>query len=111
MLLSVALLRTKLAPGKGWSAVSLGSLGEGIKFVRDHGVIFPLMFLDFAATFFGNARALYPIYARDILFVGPTGLGVLYAARAVGSLVSASALSFCRPIRLAGRWIFAGVIV
>ena len=111
MFLSAALLRTKLAPGKGWSAVSLGSLGEGIKFVRGHGVIFPLMVLDFAATFFGNARALYPVYARDILFVGPTGLGALYAARAVGSLVSASALSFCRPIRLGGRWIFAGVMI
>jgi MFS family permease len=111
MLLSVALLRTKLAPGRGWSAVSLGSLGEGIKFVRGHGVIFPLMVLDFAATFFGNARALYPVYARDILFVGPTGLGALYAARAVGSLFSASALSFCRPIRLGGRWIFAGVMI
>jgi MFS family permease len=56
-------------------------------------------------------RALYPIYARDILFVGPTGLGVLYAARAVGSLFSAIAISFLGPVRRGGRWIFAGVMV
>ena len=86
MLASLALLRTKIPEGGGWKTVSLRSLGEGLKFVWSHGVIFPLMVLDFAATFFGNARALFPIYARDILFVGPKGLGVLYAARAVGSL-------------------------
>src|SRR5919106_855522 len=111
MSLSLTLLRTKLPSGRGWKAVSVGSLHEGLKFVWGHGVIFPLMVLDFGATFFGNARALYPIYARDILFVGPTGLGVLYAARAVGSLCSAITISFFGPIRRGGRWIFAGIMV
>jgi MFS family permease len=111
MLLSLTLLRTKLPSGRGWKAVSFGSLHEGLKFVWGHGVIFPLMVLDFGATFFGNARALYPIYARDILLVGPTGLGVLYAARAVGSLFSATAISFFGPIRRGGRWIVAGVML
>lgn len=111
MFLSLALLRTKLQPGRGWKAVSFRSLHEGFKFVWGHGVIFPLMVLDFGATFFGNARALYPIYARDILFVGPTGLGLLYAARAVGSLFSAAAISFFGPIRRGGRWIVTGIMV
>ena len=111
MLSSLTLLRTKLQAGRGWSAVSFRSLGEGLNFVWGHGVIFPLMVLDFGATFFGNARALFPIYARDILFVGPKGLGLLYAARAVGSLCSATAISFFGPIRRGGRWIFAGVAI
>jgi MFS family permease len=111
MSLSLTLLRTKLPSGKGWQAVSFRSLHEGLQFVWGHGVIFPLMVLDFGATFFGNARALYPIYARDILFVGPTGLGVLYAARAVGSLFSATAITFFGPVRRGGRWIFVGVMV
>ena len=111
MSLSLTLLRTKLPSGKGWEAVSFRSLHEGLQFVWRHGVIFPLMVLDFGATFFGNARALYPIYARDILFVGPTGLGVLYAARAVGSLFSATAITFFGPVRRGGRWIFVGVMV
>jgi MFS family permease len=111
MSLALALLRTKLQAGKGWKAVSFRSLHEGLNFVLGHGVIFPLMVLDFGASFFGNARALYPIYARDILFVGPTGLGVLYAARAVGSLLSATAVSFFGPIRRGGRWIITGIMV
>ena len=109
MLISLALLRTKLQEGAGWRSVSLRSLREGLRFVLGHGVIFPLMLLDFGATFFGNARALFPIYARDILFVGPKGLGLLYAARAVGSLFSAAALSFFGPVRRGGRWILIGI--
>ncbi len=104
MLAALALLRTKLQDGLGWRSVSLRSLREGFKFVLGHGVIFPLMLLDFGATFFSNARALFPIYARDILFVGPKGLGLLYAARAVGSLSSAAALSFFGPVRRGVFW-------
>jgi len=109
MLISLSLLRTKLQEGAGWRSVSLRSLREGLRFVLGHGVIFPLMLLDFGATFFGNARALFPIYARDILFVGPKGLGLLYAARAVGSLSSAAALSFFGPVLRGGRWILIGI--
>ena len=111
MLISLSLIRTKLQEGAGWSSVSLRSLREGFRFVLGHGVIFPLMLLDFGATFFGNARALFPIYARDILFVGPKGLGILYAARAVGSLSSAATLSFFGPVRRGGRWILVGICV
>jgi len=109
MLLALALLRTPLPEGAGWGAVSLRSLREGLSFVRSHGVIFPLMLLDFGATFFGNIRSLFPIYARDILRVGPTGLGLLYAARAAGSLCAAMVLSLVGPVRRAGAWIFIGV--
>lgn len=111
MLIALALLRTKLQEGLGWKSVSLQSLREGFKFVLGHGVIFPLMLLDFGATFFGNARALFPIYARDILFVGPKGLGLLYAARAFGSFASSTTLSFVGPVRRGGRWIVIGVAV
>ena len=109
MLLSLSLLRTKLQEGKGWRAVSLTSLREGLAFVWVHAVIFPLMVMDFGATFFGSAKALFPIYARDILAVGPEGLGVLYAASAVGSLLAAIGMSLFVRVRRAGLWIFAGV--
>ena len=94
MLSALAMLRTRLQEGPGFRSISFNALREGLNFVMSHGVIFPLMLLDFGATFFGNARALFPIYARDILFVGPTGLGILYSARAIGSFASAMALSF-----------------
>jgi MFS family permease len=67
------------------------------------------MLLDFSATFFGNVRGLFPIYARDILSVGPTGLGVLYSSRAIGSLFAAGALTMFGPVRHSGRWIFLGI--
>ncbi|TMB69768.1 MAG: MFS transporter [Deltaproteobacteria bacterium] len=109
MLSSLALLRTKIPEGGGWRTVSLRSLREGLEFVRAHGVIFPLMVLDFGATFFGNARGLFPIYARDILLVGPKGLGILYSSRAVGSLCAAMGLSFLGPVTQGGRWILMGI--
>jgi hypothetical protein len=63
----------------------------------------------FRATFFGNVRGLLPVYARDILFVGPTGLGMLYSARAVGSVSAAAAMSLRGPVRRSGLWVFIGV--
>ena len=109
MLSALLLLKTKISEGGGMRTVSLRSLKEGIGFVWGHGIILPLMLLDFGATFFGNVRGLLPIYARDILSVGPTGLGVLYAARAVGSVSAAAAMSLRGPVRCGGRWVFIGV--
>jgi len=111
MLASLLLLRTRLQEGMGWRAISLSSLREGTQFVYRHAVIFPLMLLDFGATFFGSVRALLPIYARDILLAGPEGLGILYAATAVGSLFAAANMSVFGQVRRAGRWILAGIAV
>jgi MFS family permease len=109
MLGALRLLRTKIPEGGGWKSVSLNSLRQGLGFVWSHGVIFPLMLLDFSATFFGNARGLFPIFARDILFVGPKGLGLLYASRAVGSLLAAVGMSVVGPVRRGGRWVIIGI--
>lgn len=109
MLAALLLLRTPIPEGGGWRAVSLRSLSEGLDFVRKHGVIMPLMLLDFGATFFSNLRGLFPIYARDILRVGPTGLGMLYASRAIGSLGAATGMSVLGPVKRGGRWVIAGI--
>jgi MFS family permease len=108
MLSALALLRTRISEGGGWKTISLSSLREGLGFVWGHGVIFPLMLLDFGATLFGNVLSLFPIYARDILFVGPKGLGLLYSSRAVGSLCAAAMVSVTVPARRAGTWILIG---
>ena len=109
MVLSLSLIRTRMQEGGGWRAVSLHSLREGLRFVSRHAVIFPLMLMDFGASFFGSAKALLPIFARDILTVGPQGLGLLYSAGAAGSLLSAVGLSMFGRVRRAGLWIFTGV--
>ncbi|SRX55931.1 MFS transporter [Aequorivita sp. CIP111184] len=63
------------------------SLKEGIKFVMNTRVILGALTLDMFAVLFGGAVALLPIYAQDILKVGPEGFGILRAAPAVGALV------------------------
>jgi MFS family permease len=111
MLASVALIRTQLPSGEGRRAVSLSSLRAGFSFVLGHRVIFPFLIMDFGANVFGSVRALLPIYARDILAVGPKGLGLLYAASAFGSLTGAIGLSFVGRIRRAGAGILVGVAI
>jgi MFS family permease len=111
MLTALRILRAKVPEGGGWKTISMNSLHQGFRFVWSHGVIFPLMLLDFSATFFGNARGLFPIFARDILLVGPKGLGLLYASRAVGSLFAAIGMSIFGPVRRGGRWIIIGIAI
>ena len=111
MLFSLFMIRVQLPPTGGWGNVSLTSLCTGWSFVLGHAVIFPLLLVDFGASVFGSVRALLPIYARDILVVGPQGLGLLYAATATGSLAGAVGFSLVGQVRHAGRWILIGVAV
>jgi MFS family permease len=79
---------------------SLKGVLEGFKFVKRTPVLLGAILLDLVAVLFGGAVALLPAFARSILDVGPTGLGILRAAPAVGALVAAAVITR-RPI--AGR--------
>lgn len=72
--------------------VSVRSALEGLRFVFGSPLIRSTMLLDFFATFFSSAIALLPIFAQDILFVGPQGYGWLYAAPATGALTMSAAM-------------------
>jgi MFS family permease len=111
MFISVVAIRTPLPEGEGRRAVSLESLRAGFRFVLNHAVIFPLLMMDFGANVFGSVRALLPIFAKDILSAGPQGLGILYAASALGSLAGAIGLSFTGGTRRVGAWILVGVTI
>jgi MFS family permease len=81
----------------------LGSLLAGLRFVRRTPVLLGAISLDLVAVLFGGAVALLPLFARDILDVGPVGLGLLRSAPAVGALLAGIMLTR-RPLnRLAGR--------
>ena len=111
MFASLALIRTRLPERGGWRTITADSLRMGFRFVWGHAVIFPFLMMDFGANIFGTVRALYPIYARDILAVGPQGLGILYAASAAGALLGAFGFSLWGSVRRAGRWILIGVTI
>ena len=89
--------------------VSLDSLLAGIRYIHRNPVIMGAISLDLFAVLLGGATALLPIYAKDILHVGPTGLGVLRAAPGVGALVMALYLARHPPRRRVGRQMFAAV--
>lgn len=70
----------------------------GLRFVFSHRLLLPALTLDMFAVFFGGVTALLPVYAKDILHVGPAALGGLRAAPAVGALL-ASGWLIRNPIR------------
>jgi MFS family permease len=68
--------------------ISWAAAREGLRFVFSQPMIRSSMLLDFFATFFASAQALLPIFAQDILRVGPRGYGWLYAAPSIGAVVA-----------------------
>jgi MFS family permease len=90
-------------------AVTLRSLLAGIHFIRDTPLILATITLDLFAVLLGGATALLPIYARDILEIGPTGLGWLRAAPSIGALVMALTMAHRPPLRRAGRALLVSV--
>src|SRR5580765_8561345 len=82
--------------------VSLSSLSAGFQFVRKSNVVLSAMMLDMFGVMLGGATALMPIYAKDILNVGPTGLGWLMAAPAVGACTMAVIQAHRGPFKRAG---------
>jgi MFS family permease len=72
--------------------VSLHAALEGLRFVFGSPLIRSTMLLDFFATFFSSATALLPIFAQDVLQVGAKGYGWLYAAPAIGAVVTSAAM-------------------
>lgn len=90
----------------GWSDVF-----EGVRYIRERPVILGAISLDLFAVLLGGAVALLPVYAKDVLHVGPAGLGMLRAAPAIGAACMAVFLAF-RPIGgRAGHKLLAAVAV
>jgi Transmembrane secretion effector len=101
-LLAVLALHSGRA-GAGAGAPDLASVLGGVRLVRRTPVLLGAISLDLFAVLFGGAVALLPVFAKDVLHVGPAGLGVLRSAPAAGALVAALLLAR-RPIgRYAGR--------
>ncbi|MDP4239968.1 MAG: MFS transporter, partial [Bacteroidota bacterium] len=76
---------------------------DGIRFVMKSPELLGAFSLDMFAVLFGGAVAMLPVYASDVLHVGPEGLGLLRACPAVGAIIMSFFLMFHPPVKNSGR--------
>jgi MFS family permease len=90
---------------------SLRAVREGLAFVRGNPVVLGCMALDMFAVILGGATALLPVYAKDILAVGPRGYGLLTSSLEIGALAMSLFLLMRPSIDRAGPALLAAVAV
>jgi MFS family permease len=106
----LALLRPR-EPEGARRKVSLQAIREGLAYVRSQPVLLGCMTLDMFAVIFAGATALLPVYAEEILRVGPRGYGVLSASLEAGALAMSIVLMLRPPIVHQGRALLLAVTV
>ena len=107
--LVIAMGRVPQTREEGKEETTLGSLFAGFHFIRREKLVLGAISLDLFAVLLGGAVALLPVYARDILDVGPWGLGLLRAAPGVGAVTMALYLARYGIKDHAGRILFVFV--
>lgn len=92
------------------ASFTMKAVREGLSFVVKTPIIYSTMLLDFFATFFSSATTLLPIFAKDILAVGPQGLGVLYAAPSIGGVLAGLIVSSMGHFKHQGKVLISAVV-
>lgn len=90
--LTMAIKARTIKPAR--ERIRWSTLIAGLTYVRSHPAILGAITLDFVAVLFGGVTALLPIFAQDILNVGPWGVGLMRSMQAVGALCTASMLAY-----------------
>jgi MFS family permease len=113
LMVSLALISTiepvRASESTQGSQTQTARLLDGLRYVIHRRALLGAISLDLFAVLFGGATALLPAYARDVLQVGPAGLGLLRTATGLGATITAVALVVTPIERHVGRWMFAGV--
>lgn len=109
-LVMITLVRSH-RPAATREPMTVKSLLAGFKFVFATKIICGTITLDLFAVLLGGATALLPVYAKDILHTGPSGLGILQAALPMGSVLSALILAHRPPMEKAGRALLWSVVI
>lgn len=91
--------------------VNLRSIVEGIEFIWIQRIILSLFLLDFGVVLVGFYRPILPIFAADVFKTGAVGLGLLYAAPSVGSLLGSTALLMAGDVRRKGVLVIVAALV
>jgi MFS family permease len=109
-ILALPKLHPKREKGEGEER-GLGAIRRGFAYLRGKRILQSTFLIDLNAMIFGMPRALFPVLALDVFKVGPQGLGLLYAAPAVGALVGALLTGWVRHVRHQGRAVLWAVAV
>jgi hypothetical protein len=107
---AVSLGLPSLRPIGAVSAPGWGALREGFAFARSQPALLGTFIVDLNAMVFGMPRALFPALAAGTFAVGPEGLGLLYAAPAVGALLAALSSGWIGAVRRQGMAVMACVV-
>jgi len=99
---AVLAVRSSGQPEGGRRPVSLRSMIEGVEFIWAQRIILSLFLLDFGVTLVGFYRPILPIFAGSVFNMGATGLGILYAAPAVGALLGSTSLLMAGDLKRKG---------
>lgn len=102
VLVSVILMRSHHTELEHQKTSMARSIVEGLKLMRGHRVIFGILTIEAVHTFFGSYQELMPVFARDVLQVGPTGLGFLYASPGVGAFFATAVLVMLGEVKKKG---------
>ncbi len=105
----MALIKPKPMPPAQADESIWESIAVGVRYVFHNQILVGSMALDLFAVLFGGAIALLPVFASDILQVGPSGLGLLVAAPSVGALVSMLYATRFPPMKNAGKILLGSV--
>ena len=101
-ILAILSMRASGVPHGERRTVSFKSMIEGVKFIWIERIILSLFLLDFGVTLVGFYRPILPIFASDVFDTGATGLGALYGAPAIGSLLGSMAVLLSGDFRRKG---------
>lgn len=105
---SMLLVRYQMPQSTGTPRSSDG-LATGVRFVFSHRLILSALSLDLFAVLFGGAIAMLPAFAHDVLRVGPSGLGLMRSAPAVGAIGMSLIWAYRAPSQHAGRALLTSV--
>jgi MFS family permease len=105
-----AMIRTR-SQREGREPTNLRTLLAGVRYVWEKKIILGAITMDLFVVLMGGVTALLPIYAKDILEVGPSGAGLLRSAMAAGGMVAALALTQIPMRRAVGRILYVSVAI
>ena len=110
MLALTMVRRTPHRPSLSGESIAT-SLAAGVRFVFGERIVLGALSLDLFSVLFGGATALLPVYAAEILHVGPQGLGLLRSAPSIGAVITSVILMHATPFQHTGRVLLQAVAI